>query len=69
MNVTEEMILLTIQKRQEQLKEYVNSDFNEFFLLSGAEKYINRIKPLVDDMYNLLKEYKKEKEEKGHGQS
>ncbi len=60
MKVTEEMILLVIQRRHQWLKEYVNSDFNELFLLSGAEKYINRIKPLVDEMHSLLEEFKKE---------
>ena len=60
MNVTEEMILLTIQKRHEQLKEYVNSNFNDFIFISSVEKYLNRIKPLVDEMHSLLETYKKE---------
>ena len=60
MKVTEEMILLTIQKRHERLKEYVNSNFNDFIFISSVEKYLNRIKPLVDEMYSLLKEFEKE---------
>ena len=63
MKVTEEMVLLTIQKRHERLKEYVNSNFNDFIFISSVEKYLNRIKPLVDEMHSLLESYKKEQAE------
>lgn len=63
MKVTEEMILLTIEKRHKWLKEYVNSESNNFIFISSVENYLNRIKPLVDEMYSLLEAYKKEQEE------
>ena len=63
MKVTEEMILLTIRERNKLLKEYVNFDWNKLYFLSDAEEYIKRIKPIVDDMYLLLEEYKKEQKE------
>lgn len=63
MKVTEEMVLLTIKERHKWLKEYVNSDWNNLYFLSDAENFINRIKPIVEDMYSLLEEYKKEQAE------
>ena len=64
MKATEEMILLVIKQRHNRLKGYVNSEWNELHLFSGVEKYINRIKPLVDEMHSLLETYKKEQAEK-----
>ena len=64
MKVTEEMILLTIERRHKWLKDYVNSECNNFVFMSSVEKYLNRIKPLVDEMYSLLEAYKKEQAEK-----
>ena len=66
MKVTEEMILLTIRERHKLLKEYVNFDWNKLYFLSDAEECIKRIKPIVDDMYLLLEEYKKEQVGKGN---
>ena len=66
MKILEEMILLLIQKRHERLKEIVNSNFNEFIFISSVEKYLNKIKPIVDEMYMLVQTYKKEQEEKDH---
>lgn len=63
MNVTEEMVLLVIKQRHELLKEYVNSEFNNFVFISSVEKYLNKIKPLADEMCLLLKEYKKQQAE------
>ena len=57
------MILLTIRERHKLLKEYVNFDWNKLYFLSDAEEYIKQIKPIVDDMYLLLEEYKKEQAE------
>lgn len=64
MKVTEEMILLTIQRRHKWLKDYVNSEPNDFIFISSVEKYLKRIKPLVDEMHSLLESYKKEQAEK-----
>lgn len=63
MKVTEEMILLTLQKRHKWLKEYVNSESNNFIFISSVENYLKRIKPLVDEMHSLLEEFKKEQAE------
>lgn len=66
MKATEEMILLVIQRRHKWIKEYVNSDWKEIHHLSDAEKCIDLIKPIVDDMHSLLEAYKKEHLEKSN---
>lgn len=55
--VTEEMVLLVIQKRHKWLKEYVDSDWEKVHFLSDVEEYINNVKFLVDDMHSLLEAY------------
>lgn len=66
MKATEEMVLLVIKERHKWIKEYVYSDWENLYHISDAEKYISRIKPLVDEMHTLLEAYKKEQSEKSN---
>ncbi len=60
MKVTEEMILLVIQKRIKWVKEYLSSDWEHVYDISDAEECINQIKPLVDEMHSLVEAYYEE---------
>ena len=63
MKVSEEMVMLVIQQRHQWIKEYSNF-WKELYDLSDVEKYIDQVKPLIDEIVSLLEEYKKEQVEK-----
>lgn len=63
MKVSEEMVMLVIQQRHQWIKEYSNF-WKELYDLSDVEKYIDQVKPLIDEIVSLLEEYKKEQAEK-----
>ena len=63
MKVSEEMVMLVIRQRHQWIKEYSNF-WKELYDLSDVEKYIDQVKPLIDEIVSLLEEYKKEQAEK-----